>query len=94
MLITTTLTRRLGQTPISRCRVIRSQKLDYSRLRILIPGIYNESSLGKFFIQNFGCRATQADGAALKSLLAAKGLDPAGRLSGASTAKTPRPVFW
>jgi threonylcarbamoyladenosine tRNA methylthiotransferase MtaB len=31
----------------------------------------------KFFVQNFGCRATQADGAALESLLAAKGLDGA-----------------
>jgi threonylcarbamoyladenosine tRNA methylthiotransferase MtaB len=30
-----------------------------------------------FFVQNFGCRATQADGAALESLLAAKGLDSA-----------------
>ena len=30
--------------------------------------------MGKFFVQNFGCRATQADGAALESLLAAKGL--------------------
>jgi threonylcarbamoyladenosine tRNA methylthiotransferase MtaB len=28
----------------------------------------------KFFVQNFGCRAAQADGAALESLLAAKGL--------------------
>jgi threonylcarbamoyladenosine tRNA methylthiotransferase MtaB len=28
----------------------------------------------KFFVQNFGCRATQADGAGLESLLAAKGL--------------------
>ena len=28
----------------------------------------------KFFVQNFGCRATQADGAALESLLADKGL--------------------
>ncbi|MEO7651029.1 MAG: tRNA (N(6)-L-threonylcarbamoyladenosine(37)-C(2))-methylthiotransferase MtaB [Bryobacteraceae bacterium] len=28
----------------------------------------------KFFIQNFGCRATQADGAALESLLSARGL--------------------
>jgi threonylcarbamoyladenosine tRNA methylthiotransferase MtaB len=28
----------------------------------------------KYFVQNFGCRATQADGAALESLLAAKGL--------------------
>jgi len=27
----------------------------------------------KYFVQNFGCRATQADGAALESLLAAKG---------------------
>jgi len=33
--------------------------------------------VGSFFVQNFGCRATQADGAALESLLAAKGLDPA-----------------
>ena len=30
--------------------------------------------MGTFFVQNFGCRATQADGAALESLLAAKGL--------------------
>ena len=28
----------------------------------------------KFFVQNFGCRAAQADGAALESLLAAQGL--------------------
>jgi threonylcarbamoyladenosine tRNA methylthiotransferase MtaB len=73
----------IGANVDFRCRVIRSQKLDYSRLRILIPGIYNEISLGKFFIQNFGCRATQADGAALQSLLAAKGLDPAGRRTAA-----------
>ena len=33
--------------------------------------------MGKFFVQNFGCRATQADGAALESLLAAKGLEAA-----------------
>lgn len=32
-----------------------------------------------FFIQNFGCRATQADGAALESALAARGLRPAAR---------------
>lgn len=31
--------------------------------------------MGKYFVQNFGCRATQADGAALESLLAARGLD-------------------
>ncbi len=31
----------------------------------------------KFHIQNFGCRATQADGAALESLLVKKGLEPA-----------------
>ena len=31
--------------------------------------------MGKYFVQNFGCRATQADGAALESLLAAKGLE-------------------
>ena len=37
--------------------------------------------MGKFFVQNFGCRATQADGAALESLLAAKGLEAAGQRS-------------
>jgi threonylcarbamoyladenosine tRNA methylthiotransferase MtaB len=31
----------------------------------------------KYFVQNFGCRATQADGAALATLLAAKGLEAA-----------------
>jgi threonylcarbamoyladenosine tRNA methylthiotransferase MtaB len=30
-----------------------------------------------FFVQNFGCRATQADGAALETLLSAKGLEAA-----------------
>src|ERR1041384_8101518 len=34
--------------------------------------------VGKFFVQNFGCRATQADGAALESMLTAKGLAAAG----------------
>lgn len=34
--------------------------------------------MGKFFVQNFGCRATQADGAALESLLAGKGLEASG----------------
>jgi threonylcarbamoyladenosine tRNA methylthiotransferase MtaB len=33
--------------------------------------------VGKFFVQNFGCRATQADGAALETLLSAKGLEAA-----------------
>ncbi|HTQ53310.1 MAG TPA: tRNA (N(6)-L-threonylcarbamoyladenosine(37)-C(2))-methylthiotransferase MtaB [Bryobacteraceae bacterium] len=37
--------------------------------------------MGKFFVQNFGCRATQADGAALETLLAAKGLEAAGTRS-------------
>jgi len=32
----------------------------------------------KFFIQNFGCRASQADGAALHAGLAARGMEPAG----------------
>ena len=35
----------------------------------------------KFFVQNFGCRATQADGAALESLLSAKGLEAAAERS-------------
>jgi threonylcarbamoyladenosine tRNA methylthiotransferase MtaB len=39
--------------------------------------------VGKFFVQNFGCRATQADGAALESLLAAKGMEAAGERRGA-----------
>jgi len=37
----------------------------------------------KFFVQNFGCRAAQADGAALESLLAAKGLYAAGERTAA-----------
>ena len=39
--------------------------------------------MGRFFVQNFGCRATQADGAALEALLAAKGLEAAGERCGA-----------
>jgi len=39
--------------------------------------------VGKFFVQNFGCRATQADGAALESMLAAKGLSASGERAGA-----------
>jgi threonylcarbamoyladenosine tRNA methylthiotransferase MtaB len=39
--------------------------------------------VGKFFVQNFGCRATQADGAALEALLAAKGLECASERSAA-----------
>ena len=37
--------------------------------------------MGKYFVQNFGCRATQADGAALESLLSAKGLESSGERS-------------
>jgi threonylcarbamoyladenosine tRNA methylthiotransferase MtaB len=40
--------------------------------------------VGTYFVQNFGCRATQADGAALESLLAAKGLAAAGERSAAN----------
>ena len=39
--------------------------------------------MGKYFVQNFGCRATQADGAALETLLAAKGLEAATERAGA-----------
>jgi threonylcarbamoyladenosine tRNA methylthiotransferase MtaB len=35
--------------------------------------------VAKFHIQNFGCRATQADGAALEAALAEKGFQPAAR---------------
>jgi threonylcarbamoyladenosine tRNA methylthiotransferase MtaB len=37
----------------------------------------------KYFVQNFGCRATQADGAALELMLLSKGLAPAGERSAA-----------
>src|SRR6516162_8709352 len=45
-------------------------------LRIMdrVPRFFVQS----FFVQNFGCRATQAAGAALESLLAGKGLESAG----------------
>ena len=39
--------------------------------------------MNTFFVQNFGCRATQADGAALESQLAAKGLEPIAERSAA-----------
>ncbi len=35
----------------------------------------HNTEVGKYFVQNFGCRATQADGAALESQLSAKGLE-------------------
>jgi threonylcarbamoyladenosine tRNA methylthiotransferase MtaB len=35
--------------------------------------------VGKFFLQNFGCRATQADGAALEAELLGRGFQPADR---------------
>src|SRR6266852_9776976 len=31
--------------------------------------------MSRFFVQNFGCRASQADGAALEAQLAARGLE-------------------
>jgi threonylcarbamoyladenosine tRNA methylthiotransferase MtaB len=37
----------------------------------------------RFFVQNFGCRAAQADGAALESLLAGKGLEASSERSSA-----------
>ncbi|MBI4891246.1 MAG: tRNA (N(6)-L-threonylcarbamoyladenosine(37)-C(2))-methylthiotransferase MtaB, partial [Acidobacteria bacterium] len=37
----------------------------------------------KFYIQNFGCRATQADGAALEGLLEKRGMESAGHARGA-----------
>jgi threonylcarbamoyladenosine tRNA methylthiotransferase MtaB len=39
--------------------------------------------VGKYFVQNFGCRATQADGAALESLLSARGLEASDDRAGA-----------
>jgi len=33
--------------------------------------------VGKYFVQNFGCRASQSDGAALDAMLSAKGLESA-----------------
>jgi len=42
-----------------------------------------EKTVGTFFVQNFGCRATQADGAALESSLAARGLAQTGERAAA-----------
>ena len=39
--------------------------------------------MGKFFVQNFGCRATQADGAAIETSLAAGGLAQTGERAAA-----------
>ncbi|MGO9258026.1 MAG: tRNA (N(6)-L-threonylcarbamoyladenosine(37)-C(2))-methylthiotransferase MtaB [Bryobacteraceae bacterium] len=43
----------------------------------------HNTRVGTYFVQNFGCRATQADGAALESLLSAKGLEAAGERASA-----------
>ncbi len=48
----------------------------------LAPGPYNEF-VRTYFVHNFGCRATQADGAALEALLDARGLDAAPERSAA-----------
>ncbi len=37
--------------------------------------------MGSFYVENFGCRATQADGAAIERQLADRGLSPAGTSS-------------
>src|SRR5579871_1849160 len=66
-------------------RAARASNTSFGRRRLptwsdrysIFRQFYNQKRLGKFFVQNFGCRATQADGAALESLLAAKGLDRA-----------------
>src|SRR5262245_35478422 len=39
--------------------------------------------VGKYFVENFGCRASQSDGAALDALLAARGLESASDRSSA-----------
>jgi len=39
---------------------------------------YNTFLMARFFLQNFGCRATQADGAAIERQLATRGLERAG----------------
>src|SRR6476620_4735401 len=48
------------------CR--RSRTSEVPIIILFVPG---------FFVQNFGCRATQADGAALERQLATQGLSPA-----------------
>src|SRR5215831_4570443 len=40
-------------------------------------GVSYNRKVSKYYVQNFGCRATQADGAALESLLNGKGMDAA-----------------
>ena len=47
-----------------------------SARRCIQPNCYN-SSVPAFYVQNFGCRATQADGAAIERQLADKGLHQA-----------------
>src|SRR5258708_21290863 len=47
-----------------------------SARRCIQPNCYN-SAVPAFYVQNFGCRATQADGAAIERQLADKGLHQA-----------------
>jgi threonylcarbamoyladenosine tRNA methylthiotransferase MtaB len=49
---------------------------DYTHRTKTLPKIAVKYGLRNFFVQNFGCRATQADGAALEALLSDKGLVP------------------
>jgi len=59
------------------CQILSKAVLVGRPNRKALPaGVYNESvdSPASFYIQNFGCRATQADGAALEAGLRAKGL--------------------
>jgi len=51
---------------------VSCRKIKPSYVQIIIPFV------PEFFVQSFGCRATQADGAALERQLATSGLSPAG----------------
>src|SRR6266852_2790823 len=58
----------------------------YLRVTCRLKRLREYATIGrveKFFVQNFGCRATQADGAALESLLVGKGLETSSQRSAA-----------
>src|SRR5882724_3853810 len=63
-----------GRNPLGSVHPMRASPRDANRLRSHAGFRDYNTSVPGFFLQNFGCRATQADGAAMERQLLAKGL--------------------
>jgi len=64
-------------------------RLGFERLRVMIEGSHTygperarpQKTMASFYVENFGCRATQADGAAIERQFCERGLERAERAS-------------